>query len=439
VIRKKLIAFAAAAVLLQNMAAAEEIPDARAVAGAIGQEVQFQDEVKAVSWSRSTNGYYLSFGAPYPQQVLSVWVEEKLFNKLPEHQTLLGRTVEIKGQLEKSPSGPLLKLQAAENFVLLPADEAILSKPTLDGKQERSQFTAAVWQTFSRGDFETLESLGQELRQSRERLLDGSWFSEAYFAAFRLSSNASAERYALVEQRITQWERAKPTSVALPLIKVGYHLDLAWRWRTDGYAKDVSVEGWKKFKSELGIARQLLELHSAETTYPEYYALMLKVALGQGWKKPEYMALLTRATQLEPGYYRYYCQTAVYLLPRWHGKEGEWEQFAEQQRQRYGAGGAGDALYTRIALGLQDYYFHRFFRDTAISWEVMASGFDYLIKTHPDSRYLKNLYANWAWRAADRVRLRKLLPFIKPDPDMTVWVNLENVALAEKFANSAGP
>src|SRR6266576_1580871 len=376
--------------LLRATAPAQEIASAATVADRIGRTVEFQDEVKAVSWSRSTNGYYLSFGAPYPKQVLSVWVEERLFDKLPEHRTLLGRTVEIKGELEKSPSGPLLKLQAAENFVLLPADEAILSKPTLDGKQERSQFKAAVWQTFFRGDFETLETLGQELRQSRERLLDGSWLSEAYFSAFRLSPNTTMERYTAVEQLIEKWERAKPTSPAVPLIKVGYHLDLAWHWRTERSGKAVTAEGWKGFKSELAIARQLLELHAADKSYPEYYTLMLTVGLGQGWRKADYMALFTQATEVEPDYYRYHCQTAVYLLPRWHGKKGEWEQFAEQQRQLHGACAAGDALYTRVALGLQDYYFHRFFRDTAISWEVMASGFDYLIKTHPDSRYLKN-------------------------------------------------
>src|SRR2546421_2487476 len=117
----------AALCLSRAFLSAEEISNAAGVADRIGQPVEFQDEVKAVSWSRSTNGYYLSFGAPYPKQVLSVWVDEKLYDKLPEHGALLGRTVEIKGQLETSPSGPLLKLQARENFILLPADEAILS------------------------------------------------------------------------------------------------------------------------------------------------------------------------------------------------------------------------------------------------------------------------------------------------------------------------
>jgi hypothetical protein len=57
-----------------------------------------------------------------------------------------------------------------------------------------------------------------------------------------------------------------------------------------------------------------------------------------------------------------------------------------------------------------------------------------LIREHPDSRSLKSLYANLAWKQHDRVRLQRALPAAKADPDMTIWVNLENVAIAEKFA-----
>src|SRR2546423_11982152 len=124
--------------------------------------VDFQAEIKAVSFSRSSNGYYLSFGAPYPQQVLSVWIDEKIFDQLAGHRALLGRLVRINGQIEKSQTGPLIKLVARENFQLLPADETVLSKPRLDGKQDRDQFQAAVRQTFKREDFGTLETLGHE-------------------------------------------------------------------------------------------------------------------------------------------------------------------------------------------------------------------------------------------------------------------------------------
>ena len=59
----------------QSPTYAQEIPNASTVATRVGQAVVFQDEVKAVSYSRSTEGYYLSFGAPYPKQILSVWIE----------------------------------------------------------------------------------------------------------------------------------------------------------------------------------------------------------------------------------------------------------------------------------------------------------------------------------------------------------------------------
>ena len=224
------------------------------------------------------------------------------------------------------------------------------------------------------------------------------------------------------------------------MIKAGFHLDLAWKWRGTGWAKTVTPEGWESFRRELAAARELLENNPGEKAYPEYYALMQTVALGQNWPKENFMDLFTEATRIAPDYDSFYANTAQYLLPRWHGRKGEWEEFAEQQRQQHGAGGEGDALYARIAWAMKDYYeTNTLFRDSTVSWDVMASGFEYLIRQHPDSPYLKNVYANFAWKARDRVRLRKSLPAVRENPDMNVWVNLENVALAEKLASASGP
>src|SRR5256885_7784894 len=242
-----LLAFACLALVLAK-AQTQELSKAAAVATQIGQAAEFQDDVKAVSYSRSTEGYYLSFGAPYPKQILSVWIEGKMYERLPFHKSMVGRTVRISGQIEKSPTGPLIKLESKDHFQVLPTDEAILSKPILDGKQDRAQFESPVWQTFKRENFDTLEVLSQELQQSRERLNDGSWLNEAFFNAFGLSSNASMESYAAVEQRLARWEQARPASPVLPLIKARYHVDLAWKWRGTSYGKTVTPEGRAGFK-----------------------------------------------------------------------------------------------------------------------------------------------------------------------------------------------
>src|SRR4051812_46532612 len=116
------------------------IPNASQVTDKLGQTVEFQDEVKAVSYSRSTKGYYLSFGEAYPKQMLSVWIDRKIYDRLPVHHSMVGRTVHIAGQLETSPTGPLIKLASAEQFRVMATDESILGKEKLDGKQDRAQF-----------------------------------------------------------------------------------------------------------------------------------------------------------------------------------------------------------------------------------------------------------------------------------------------------------
>jgi hypothetical protein len=163
---------------------------------------------------------------------------------------------------------------------------------------------------------------------------------------------------------------------------------------------------------------------------------MQTIALGQNWKKQDYFQLFSESIAREPEYYHYYFAAAYYLLPKWHGKKGDWERFAEEQRQRVG-GPAGDALYARIAWSRGECNC-RFFDETAVSWETMASGFDAMMQQYPDSNFNRNAYANFAWRARDRDRLRGLIPAIKANPDMEIWVNLENLQLAEKFANETG-
>jgi len=421
--------------LLGVIARAQDLPDAIHVRDRIGQQVEFQDKVEAVSYSRSTNGYYLSFGGAYPAQVLSVWASEKNYDQLPGRSALVGRVVRIKGQIEGSSTGPLIKLESPEAFQLLQVEESALTKAVLDGKMDRDQFKAAVEQKFAAEDFGTLEVLAEELRQSRERFTDGTWLSAAFQAAFELDANASSERYAAAGQTIAHWETARPGSLVALLVRAGWHRDLAWKARSHETKKKIAPEQIAAFTRELIEARQLLQSHPAAGMYPEYFSLLQRIALSQGWEKDEYLRLFEEATRREPEYYTFYFNTAQYLLPRWRGKKGEWEAFADAQRVRLGSGPAGDALYARIVWAMKPFY-DDLFATSNVSWETMASGFEFLIKEHPQSRWLKNAYPYFAWKARDRVRLAKALPEIRQDPDMNIWVNLENLGMAERLAAS---
>ncbi len=432
-LRKSCLKFQGVFLLLAATAFAQEVPNAIHVREKIDQEVEFQDTVVAVSYSRTSEGYYLSFGAPFPAQILSVWVDRKDFSLLPANDALVGRVVRIRGKIETSSTGPLLKLKSPDEFQLLPVKEVALTKEVLDGKMDRDQFQAAARQKFAAEDFATLEVLAEELRQSHERFSDGTWISAAFYDAFEIDSHASAEEFERAGQSIAHWEAASPGSLVPLLVKARWHHDLAWKARTHKSPKHVTPEGRAGFRRELTEARDLLESHPAAKMYPEYFAILLKIASCQKWKKEDYMRLFAEATNSEPDYYTFYFQAAHSLSPYSGGREGEWQAFAEAQRQRRGVGAAGDALYARIAWSMQR---HFDFEEGTVSWPAMASGFDFLLRERPQSRWLKNAYAYFAWQAKDRERLRKLLPEIRNDPDMNTWVNLENLSFAERLVET---
>jgi len=414
---------------LGQTAPQEKLPGAGDVATQIGQQVVFEDSIKAVSKSRTHNGVYFSFGAPFPQQVLSVWVPMDVFEKLAA-PPLIGRTVRIAGLLHASPTGPMVDLESPEQYQLLPLDETILTKLHLDGKTDRNHFMTAVWQDFEREDFETLESLSQELHHSHERFSDGTWILPAYFDAFNLRSTASDEACEKMAQTLARWTTLYPNSNAAVLIRAGLHLNLASRWANGGSARKITKATKAHSKEELVNARRVLESNSWAKASPDYYVKMQSVALRQHWPKAEYFHLFDEAVGRERDYYTFYFSAAEYLLRT----KGAWERFAEEQRQKRG-GPEGDILYARIAWAVSPVYAN-IFRESAVSWDTMASGFETLIRQYPDSVYLRNVYAHFAFRARDRVRLRAALPAVLAAPDMSIWVNLENVGFAQAFARS---
>ncbi|MDQ3116937.1 MAG: hypothetical protein M3Q86_10060 [Verrucomicrobiota bacterium] len=409
-------------------ARADSLPNATEVAKQLGREVEFVDVVRGISRSRSKSGCYLSFGAPYPKQVLSVWVPDEVYAQLPRDPGLLGRKVQIKGRLEVSPTGPMLTLASPDQFDLLAVHDAFLAQSFLDGRKDREHFMAAVGQAFWREDFATLEALAKELQESRERFSDGTWILSAFFSALEVAQNEADERYAEVARKMELWRARYPASAAAPIAQAGYHLNLGSHVHGDESGSH-SEDSHDRYVREGGVARQILEAHPAAKILPEYFQKMEVVALVEGWPPADFFRLFDEAVAREPDYYTTYFRAASYL----QRERGGWERFAEAQRQRRGAG-QGDVIYTRIAWSMSVNY-RNLFESSAASWETMAAGFNRLMSQYPESRWIKNSYANFAFQARDRARLRPALAAIASNPDMGVWVNLENFAIAKRFAD----
>ena len=48
-----------------------------------------------------------------------------MYERLPSRKSMVGRIVRISGQIEKSPTGPLIKLESKDHFQVLETDEAV--------------------------------------------------------------------------------------------------------------------------------------------------------------------------------------------------------------------------------------------------------------------------------------------------------------------------
>src|SRR5213592_1843560 len=116
---------------LSPTAHSQTLPDAATAAKQLYQSVAFQDVIKAVSKSKTHDGFYLSFGAPYPKQVLSVWASNETYHRLPGAGALVGRTVRIRGIVNPTATGPMIYLESPWRFLLLRVDDATISKPRL--------------------------------------------------------------------------------------------------------------------------------------------------------------------------------------------------------------------------------------------------------------------------------------------------------------------
>ena len=79
------------------------------------------------------------------------------------------------------------------------------------------------------------------------------------------------------------------------------------------------------------------ELQRAEGKCPEWYYVMLQVGRPKGWEAEDLTDFLQRAITFEPEFYYSYQEVARGLMPKWRGKEGDVEKFADDSANTWAA------------------------------------------------------------------------------------------------------
>ena len=317
------------------------------------------------------------------------------------------------------------------------ADKVLAAKLTAvkcPVQEEIYAFRLKVRQAYNNKRFDELETIASDLRKTKETFGNGSWKIVQFYDSFECREDESESMWKLHDSIHRDWVATKRNSVTAKVALADFLLDYAWRARGNDYSDNVTEEGWRLFRERLAGARDVLREASAlPEKDPVWGNVALKVARGQEWKATDIDTLLDEITAAEPKFWGYHTERAFSLLPRWYGKDGDWEAFAEKTSAR--PDGLGDELYARIVIHLRGYY-ENVFKETKASWQKTKAGLRIMLQKYPQSLEILSAAALVAGTAQDRPFAKEMFDKIGGRYLASTWRKPERFAHFKHWADT---
>jgi hypothetical protein len=300
--------------------------------------------------------------------------------------------------------------------------------------QEYDRLLTKHWET---GDFEWLDKEAAKQRLAKERLPGGYWKLRQVYRIIEESApgkDGTAEAWEAHIGKLELWSRQRSTSTTARVALALSWIDYGWRARGTGFSDSITPQGQALFTSRLGTAETILrDASKLNEKCPEWYLASLLLARGQGWEREEFESVFAAGIALEPTYYYLHNAKAGYLLPRWYGEPGEWEQFAEVSANRLG-GEQGDVLFFAVYSSMMEYHSLDFMNTHKQAAPRLLRGFRAIEKLYGSTPQRLNeaalisVFANVPATAAD------LMKQIGEDYDESVWRSKTNFDMFRQLA-----
>jgi hypothetical protein len=288
--------------------------------------------------------------------------------------------------------------------------------------QPARAFRTNVRHLFDQEKFDQLEVIATKARTDKERFLGGAWKLNVFYATIQGPGSLTSTDavWTAHMERLQRWIALKPESITPRVALAQAYLRFAWKARGRGYGDTVTKDGWKLFGERVQQAKETLE--KAETVAAkdaQWYRNMQTVALAQGWDRDQADELLQKATELEPNYFYLYVAHANFLLPKWYGKPGDAEAFAQTAADRIN-GPEGNAIYFDIAL--IDNCCHSKEQMPGLSWDRIKQGFAATEELYGSTNQELNAVAFMAARQNDNEFAQQIFARIGDNWNEEVWL-----------------
>jgi hypothetical protein len=335
-----------------------------------------------------------------------------------------------KGEDSSSPADKIAaKPRTAPTTADLNAIAAILAE------KDETAFSTRVQTQMEQENFLVLDSVAAAERAGRTRFPGGGWKLYTFYSAVESPTGkppATEAEWADTLDRLKRWAAQRPDSVTAQ-VALGYgYLNYAWQARGAGDAASVTAEGGRLMQERLKLAETEL---GPNARCPEWYYVMLQIGRLKGWEAEDLTATLQRAIAYEPEFYYSYQEVARGLMPKWRGKEGDVEKFAEDSANKAG-GKAGDILYWQIAQSMMSD------RDLGnivqhLSWSRAMVGYQALAAQYGVTPVGQNQLAQMAARFGDYMVTDETMARIGDRWDPVTWGTKEYFEKVKTWARDS--
>lgn len=323
------------------------------------------------------------------------------------------------------------------------ANQPLSSVLDLDYNAEQSWWTwrDTLLSRLRHHQFEDIDKFADEVRQTRARFPGGAW---KLFAIYDNTNEPSAGADVTEEEWLAhlklfeEWIAKYPNSATARAGYADSWVRYAWHARGAGWARDLKDTQKQLFAERLKRANEIAgEALSRGLRCPQLYSVLLSVGQGQGWSRREYDDVFETAIAYEPLYQSFYHKKGTYLLPRWFGREGDWESFAEASADRL-SGDAGADMFFFIYSDMASYYYGE--RDlpglVRPVWNRLKEGFDARERLHGVTPDQRTIFGHYAYIAGDRATVYSVLEKLGDHWNQGLWGALQRDQLVTWVAES---